>query len=221
VSAVDGSKHLNGSKPNPDGANQGDSSTAGRGGPLDADALLVLDIFNTFDFPGGDELAAATRGLIPTLVSLRERFHKAGLPVIYINDNLGRWSDSFEQIVSFTVASHATTRSIQQSLAPGEGDFKLLKPRHSAFFETPLQSLLSHLGARRIVIAGIAGDYCVLSTALDACVRELQVIVPSDAIASQSTERNERVLSHLAETCNIPTPRASDVGCAAPGVRGP
>jgi nicotinamidase-related amidase len=206
---VDGEQALNESEQNADASSQGGSNSDTRG-PA-GDALLILDIFNTFDFPGGEELAAATAALIPTLVSLRERFHRAGRPVIYVNDNLGRWSDSFEQVIAFTVASHAATHSVSRSLTPHDGDFKLLKPRHSAFFETSLQSLLSHLDVRRVVISGIAGDYCVLSTALDACVREIQVIVPRDAIASQTPERNERVLSHLAETCNIPTPQARDV----------
>ena len=65
-------------------------------------------------------------------------------------------------------------------------DYFVLKPRHSAFFATPLELLLSHLGTRRLVLTGVATDLCVLATAVDARMRDLDVVVLKDATAARS-----------------------------------
>lgn len=66
--------------------------TAGLPGP----ALLVLDVFNTFEFPGGEELFRETRDIVEPLRGLAQRFRSAGMPVIFVNENLQRWQDDFD-----------------------------------------------------------------------------------------------------------------------------
>jgi nicotinamidase-related amidase len=86
----------------------------------------------------------------------------------------------------------------------------VLKPKHSAFFSTPLDLLLQHLRADRLLLAGVASDQCVVATAMDARMRDYEVIVPSDCIASQSAARNRRAIEHLQIAVAIqttPSPR--------------
>jgi nicotinamidase-related amidase len=172
-------------------------------------ALLVLDVFSTFDFPGGDALLAQTSGITDNVRRLCGRYRDAGRPVVFVNDNFGRWEESFGDLV--TRVGDSKGSSIATTLRPEPSDYRLLKPRHSAFFETSLPSLLAHLDVARIVVAGIAADSCVLSTVMDAHVRGFDSVVPKDTTASQSAERTARVLAHLSESCGIDTPVSDEV----------
>ncbi|URL56869.1 cysteine hydrolase [Luteibacter flocculans] len=174
-------------------------------------ALLVLDVFNTFQFPGGDELFQQAQEAIGKIRLLRERFHAREAPVIFVNDNFDRWQDSFDELVDYVAGSGAPGRTMVEALCPHGSDLKLLKPRHSAFFETALPSLLDHFDVRRIVVTGLAGDSCVLCTVLDAHVRGITPIVPADTTASQTIERTTRALAHLRETFGTETPLSERV----------
>src|SRR3546814_14493159 len=53
-------------------------------------------------------------------------------------------------------------------LLPAQDDYFVLKPKHSGFYCTSLDLVLAHVGARSLLLAGIAGNNCVLFTANDA-----------------------------------------------------
>ena len=176
-----------------------------------ASALLVLDVFSTFEFSGGEALFEQARRPVERLHLLRQRFHEADRPVVFVNDNFARWQDGFDELLAYVAASGWRGKAMVAALRPESHDFKLLKPRHSAFFETALPSLLSCLALKRIVVTGLAADSCVLCTVLDAHVRGIEAVVPSDTTASQTAVRTERALQHLRETCDIATPPSADI----------
>ena len=62
---------------------------------------------------------------------------------------------------------------------------------------TPLAVLLAKLGARELVLTGVAADSCIVATAQDAHMRELRVRVPRDCVAAISDARTERALALL------------------------
>ncbi len=64
----------------------------------------------------------------------------------------------------------------------------VLKPKHSAFYCTPLDILLNHLDAETLILAGFAGNICVLFTANDAYMRNFKLIIPRDCIGSNTSE---------------------------------
>ena len=70
----------------------------------------------------------------------------------------------------------------------------MLKPKHSGFFSTTLDVLLSYLGARTLVLTGVAGNICVLFTANDAYMRDYRLVVPADCVASETRRENQRAL---------------------------
>jgi nicotinamidase-related amidase len=74
-------------------------------------------------------------------------------------------------------------------LLPAPGDYFVLEPRRSAFFQTPLALLLERLEVRSVTVMGVAADACVLMTALDALMHRYEVAVVSDAVAAQSSAR--------------------------------
>ena len=69
-------------------------------------------------------------------------------------------------------------------MRPDRRDYFILKPKHSAFFSTPLELLLEHLGARTLILTGLLADSCILFTAQDAHLRGYRVVVPSDCVAA-------------------------------------
>jgi nicotinamidase-related amidase len=58
-------------------------------------ALLLIDVINDFDFPEADQLLKYARPMARNLLRLKRRAQKAGVPVIYVNDNFGRWKSDF------------------------------------------------------------------------------------------------------------------------------
>lgn len=173
--------------------------------PRKHDALLVIDMINRFAFADGLPLRDASSALVGTLLRLRADFHRRGLPVIYVNDNFGRWNSNFHALVQWASASGSRGRKIAQALQPTAKDYFVLKPRHSAFYETPLPSLLEALKVKRLVLTGIAADSCVLCSATEAHTRGIDIWVPCNAVASLSAERNERTLAYVRDSLVSPT----------------
>src|SRR3954467_1225875 len=62
-------------------------------------ALLLIDVINDFEFPRGDELFAQALPIAPNIAALKKRACVAGVPVIYVNDNFGRWQSKFDEIL--------------------------------------------------------------------------------------------------------------------------
>ncbi len=77
-------------------------------------------------------------------------------------------------------------RPIAKLLEPAEDDYFVIKPKHSAFFSTTLETLLAHLGVRDLILTGFAGNICVLHTALDAHARGYGLAIPMDCVASNT-----------------------------------
>jgi len=157
-------------------------------------ALLLIDVINDLDFAGGENLLAQAKPMALALANLKSRAKANGVPVIYANDNFGRWRSDFPRLVDHCLRPEARGREIVARLRPCDDDYFVLKPKHSAFFQTNLEILLDYLGAKRLILTGMAGDICVLFSANDAYMRDFRVRVPADCIACENAERKREVL---------------------------
>lgn len=109
--------------------------------------------------------------------------------MFYINDNnVGRWRSDMSRLVQHWCESDAPGSPIVRQLAPAPDDYVVLKPKHSGFYATPLETLLLYVRARRLVLAGFTTDQCVLFTASDAFLRDYRVYVPEDCTATVEEE---------------------------------
>ncbi|MCL4861105.1 MAG: cysteine hydrolase [Caldilineaceae bacterium] len=164
--------------------------------PDQAETVLVLiDVINDLEFPGGENLLVHALPMAERLAAFKRRAKEAGIPVIYANDNFGRWRSDVRKLVRDSLDHDRRGRPMVELLQPDEDDYFILKPRHSAFYQTNLDILLKYLGAQALILAGVAGDICVLFTANDAYMREFRVIVPADCIASESAADNQQALA--------------------------
>jgi nicotinamidase-related amidase len=117
--------------------------------------------------------------------------------VIYINDNFGQWRSDFRRTVAHCTAKASPGRRVSLRLRPTARDYFVLKPKHSGFYDTSLDTLLGELRIRRVVLTGIAGNICVLFTANDAYMRELKIFAPADCIVSNTLQDNENALRQI------------------------
>ena len=131
------------------------------------------------------------------VAALKRRATTAGVPTIYINDNFGQWRSDFRQTVAHCIKPSSPGRVVSQRLRPTSRDYFVLKPKHSGFFDTTLDTLLNALHIRRVILAGIAGNICVLFTANDAYMRELKIYAPADCIVSNTETDNAYALRQI------------------------
>jgi nicotinamidase-related amidase len=160
-------------------------------------ALLLIDVINDFAFPEAPRLLRHALPAAKKMVTLKSRAAKKGIPVIYINDNFGRWKSDFEKQVEHCLEADAAGREITELLRPTPEDYSVLKPKHSGFYSTTLDVLLQHLRVKKLVICGFAGDICVLYTANDAYMRGFEIMVPTDCVASETLEANQYALNQM------------------------
>lgn len=156
-------------------------------------ALLIVDVINDLDFPEAKQLMRYAPAMARKLARLKERAKKSGIPVVYVNDNFGRWRSDLQSLVEH--CRNGPARKIVNLLRPDKDDYFVLKPKHSGFFSSTLETLLRYLGARILIITGIAGNYCVLFTANDAYMRDYKLIIPSDCTVSNTAAENREALN--------------------------
>lgn len=162
-------------------------------------ALLILDMISEFRYPDGERIVRGACKAAPNIARLRARAHAAGTPVIYVNDTAGRWESDQKAFIRRCMEPSSRGRDVAELLAPVSTDYFMFKPRHSAFFGTPLHTLLTQLQIHRLIATGITSHQCVLFTAMDAHVREFDLVIPSDCIgagAAADTKHALYIFSH-------------------------
>jgi nicotinamidase-related amidase len=162
-----------------------------------ATVVLILDMLSRFDFPDGAATARAATTIAPRIAKLCERARRARIPVIYANDNPGHWRSDSEALLRAVGADDSRGRAVLERLRPEQGDYLVLKPRHSAFYATPLEVILESIGAKKLVLTGVSSHQCVLFTANDAHVRSFEIVVPSDCIGAPTAAQTKLALSYF------------------------
>ncbi|HXI31727.1 MAG TPA: isochorismatase family cysteine hydrolase [Vicinamibacterales bacterium] len=165
--------------------------------PVAGTALFLIDVINDLEFQGSDALVAQAEAMARRLAVLKRRAAAAGVPCLYVNDNFGQWRSDFRQTVAHCTSRSAPGHRVSRRLRPTRDDYFVLKPKHSGFFDTTLDTLLQALRIRRVILTGIAGNICVLFTANDAYMRELKIFAPSDCIVSNTADENAHALRQI------------------------
>jgi nicotinamidase-related amidase len=178
-------------------------------------ALLIIDMINAFDFDGAEAMLSRALAAAQATAALKQRARKARVPVVYVNDNFGRWRSDFRSILAHCLREGVAGKPIAEILKPDEDDYFVLKPKHSGFQYTTLDVLLAHLGAETLILTGVAGNFCVLFTAHDAYMRDYHLVVPSDCIASQTEADDRYALAHMESVTKADTRASRDIDLSA------
>src|SRR3954452_9112087 len=121
-------------------------------------ALILIDVINDLEFPGAEGLLEEAIPMAKRLARIKSCAREAGVPVIYANDNFGRWRSDFRAQVNHCLEDGVRGRAVVELLRPQEDDYFVLKPKHSAFFSTALDVLLEDLGSEILILTGIAAN---------------------------------------------------------------
>ena len=159
-----------------------------------ADALLIVDLVN--DFVTGKLPCPRAKRIIPNVRRLAEGARKAGVPVVFVNDaHLPR---DFELKI-WGPHSMAGTNGAQiiPDLAAGKDDYVFGKQTYSAFYETPLDSVLRAHAVDNLVITGLHSNICCRHTSADAFFRGIQPIIPEDGVEALSQPAHEEGLEYI------------------------
>jgi nicotinamidase-related amidase len=158
-------------------------------------AVIIADMLNSYDHEDAEPLVESVKEQLPGIVDLRRRAEEAGALVVYVNDNHDSWEAGREELIE--KALEGEHPELVEPIAPREPVPFLAKGRHSAFYQTALDHLLSQAEIERIVLAGQVTEQCILYSALDAYIRGYEMVVPPDAVAHIDGELAQAALKMM------------------------
>lgn len=178
-------------------------------------ALLLIDVINDLEWEGGEQMLEQALPMAERIAALAGRARDAGVPVVYVNDNYGKWQSDFRQMLEHCLADGVCGEPLAKLLHPAEDDYFVLKPKHSGFYSTTLDTLLDYLGAKTLILTGIAANSCVLFTASDAFMRDFNLVVPPDCVASADAETNRVAVEQMREVLHADTTESTELDLEA------
>jgi nicotinamidase-related amidase len=161
--------------------------------------LILIDLQE--DYLNRPPVAARRAALLDRIARLLDAFRRRRLPIIHVvsiykadrsNWTLSMLRDNWPVVIEGTSGA-----AIANEIAPADGEPVVVKDRFSAFFGTDFGARLSTTGADVLVVAGINTHACVRMTVIDAFMRDMPVVVCSDAVDSWDPEHHRVTLEYL------------------------
>lgn len=160
-------------------------------------ALLIIDMINDLEFPEGPDFLEPSLRAADRIADLKQRAKVLDIPVIYANDNFGRWRSDFNEVLEHCLHDGVRGQPLAERLRPEPDDYSVLKPKNSAFYATTLETLLTYLNVKTLILTGISADACVLFTANDAYVRDYSLVIPADCVVAASPTYTQEALAYM------------------------
>ncbi len=182
-------------------------------------SLIIVDMQNDF-MPGGALEVPQAAHTLPVVNSLVEQFKHYKRPIIYTADwhpentphfdkwpvHCVEWTEGafIHDYVSFPPLSYPHTYFVRKGLGTDDGYSAFSKPAEIAHVphdsvDTTLEDILLETGTRRIWICGLALDYCVKETALDAVALGYGVVLITDGTRPVDAATGQRAKEELVE----------------------
>lgn len=173
-------------------------------------ALIVIDLQNDYCHPHG-ALGRAGWDLqyidpaVRRTVAFVEEARRAAIPVIYVRTEHGVWTDSENwrgryqdfDIRTDPVCLEGSWGSQFYVVSPGPTDRLLVKHRYNAFAFTDLELVLRSRQIRTLLLAGVATNVCVETTAREGFVRDYGIVLLEDCCASFTLEEHQAALHNI------------------------
>ncbi len=174
-------------------------------------ALVLIDVIGDFEFEDGEKLFENALPVAPKISELKRKAKQANVPVIYVNDNYGKWRSDFKKLLAHSLDKNVRGSKIAGHLAPDDDDYFVLKPKHSGFYSTTLEILLEHLESETLVLTGFATDICVLFTANDAYLRDYKLVIPRDCVAANDAETSDLTVRYVERVLKADTRPSEEI----------
>jgi len=166
------------------------------------EALLVVDMLNDFVKEGAPLEVPAAREILPRIGKKINWAREDKIPVIYICDSHRPTDREFNYWPPHAIEGTPGANVVEEIFPRGE-DFVVKKRRYSAFLGTELDLLLRELKVNTLHLTGILTNICILYTACDAVMRDYEVVVYSDCVASVSLEDHDFALNQMRNVLKV------------------
>jgi nicotinamidase-related amidase len=158
-------------------------------------ALLIIDMVkDNFDETRNLPVTPHAKAMIQPLNTLIRAFRQKGYPVVFSTDAFTPSDFFFTGRMKPHSLKGSQGAEIFEELDRHPDDYWQQKPSMSAFFKTGLEDWLRRRGVTMCALAGIATQFCVLATALDAVCHDFKVALLSDCTATGSSEIQNAII---------------------------
>lgn len=165
-------------------------------------ALIVIDMENGFVDAASAHCICTAQATVPACSTAIAIAREKGIPVFFVN-RIYRANGSDVEATryhSWVKGGRAMTPGSTGScsyempvgMEPQQGDYTIVKPRWSAFFQTELDLILRRLRIETVILLGTTTPNCVRTSCYDAVALDYNVIVLPQCCSSQ-TEEIQRV----------------------------
>jgi nicotinamidase/pyrazinamidase len=167
-------------------------------------ALVVVDVQNDFADPGGSLYVGEGEKVVPVINEQVEQARSKGAMIVYTQDWHPESTPHFQKdggiwpvhCVQGTWGAelHPDLEVAGEVVRKGTGGedgysgFTVRDPASGEEQQTPLEDMLRARGIERVVIAGLATDYCVKETAIDSATKGFATTVLTNAIRAVDLE---------------------------------
>lgn len=191
----------------------------------DRPAILIIDMVkDNFDEARGLSITPLARRLIDPINRTTRVFRERRWPVVFATDAFHPEDFIFTGRMGPHSLEGTEGAEVIDELEREEGDLWLPKPRFSAFFKTDLEQWLKQRGVTLCAIGGIATNFCVLSTAIDALCSDFKAIILQDCTTAVREELHRQTLDVYRRNALYPLFRvmnAKDLMDELPSASGP
>ena len=159
-------------------------------------AVLIIDMVkDNFDEKRNMSITPLAKKTIGPINRLTRAFRKEGWPVVFSTDAFHKEYLIFHGGLKPHSLAGTEGAEVIDALEREDGDLWLPKPRFSAFFKTNLEEWLNERGVTMCAVAGVATNFCVLTTAIDAICCDFKTVILEDCTAAVSEKLHEQTLN--------------------------
>ena len=173
-------------------------------------AVIIVDVQNDFCHSEGG-FGKRKRDLtmiqesVKTLADLVTEARNHDVPVVFVRTIHGPWTNSDTWIERFKdVSIEEVPMCVGDSwgadfyvVQPQPGDPVVVKHRYSGFYCTDLDVILRARGIKTLIMAGVATNVCVETTARDGYMRDYHIVFVDDCCGTVSKEDHEATLRNI------------------------
>lgn len=162
-------------------------------------ALVIIDVNNGFTDPASP-LVCELDDTVEAIRKLLDAARRAEVPIVFTTVSYGEGdkvtAKTFIEKVPALLTLEAGSRwvEIDERIAPREGEPVLNKLFASAFYGTPLASLLASHGCDSVIVTGASTSGCVRATAVDVVQHGYRPIVPREAVGDRNPQAHDAAL---------------------------
>ncbi len=164
-------------------------------GDKDLPALLIIDMVKDYFNPEKNyPITVHAKKIIAPINKTIQRFRERAWPIVFSTDAFHEDDFIFKGRMHPHSIAGTPGAEVVEDLDKRPEDYWLPKPRFSAFFKTGLEDWLRQRGVTLCAVGGIATNFCVLTTAMDALCHDFKTVILADCSAAASEQLHQKTL---------------------------